>query len=53
VAELSKLFAIEWARGTDVTIEEAVVRLLLAVVLSTVVGLDRELRHSRSACAPT
>lgn len=45
MAELSELFPIDWARGTDVTIEEAVVRLVLAVALSVVVGLDRELRH--------
>jgi putative Mg2+ transporter-C (MgtC) family protein len=45
VTELSRLFAIDWARGTDVTIEEAIVRLALAVVLSAAVGIDRELRH--------
>jgi putative Mg2+ transporter-C (MgtC) family protein len=45
VAELNKLFAIDWATGTDVTIQEAVVRLVLAVALSAVVGLDRELRQ--------
>jgi putative Mg2+ transporter-C (MgtC) family protein len=45
VAELSRLFAIDWANGTDVTIQEAVIRLLLAVALSSVVGIDRELRH--------
>jgi putative Mg2+ transporter-C (MgtC) family protein len=45
VTELEGLFAIDWATGTDVTIKEAVVRLVLAVVLSAVVGLDRELRQ--------
>jgi putative Mg2+ transporter-C (MgtC) family protein len=45
VAELSRLVAIDWATGTDVTIQEAVVRLVLAVALSAVVGLDRELRQ--------
>jgi putative Mg2+ transporter-C (MgtC) family protein len=45
VAELSGLFAIDWATGTDVTIHEAVVRLALAIALSAVVGIDRELRH--------
>jgi putative Mg2+ transporter-C (MgtC) family protein len=44
-AELSRLFGIDWATGSDVTIEEAIVRLVLAVLLSVVVGLDRELRH--------
>src|ERR671919_1369169 len=45
VAELSRLFTIDWASGTDVTIQEAVVRLALAVVLGAVVGIDRELRQ--------
>jgi putative Mg2+ transporter-C (MgtC) family protein len=45
VTELDRLFAIDWATGTDVTIQEAIVRLVLAVVLSAVVGIDRELRH--------
>src|SRR5918996_3353509 len=45
VAELNRLFAIDWATGTDVTIQEAIVRLGLAVVLSAVVGIDRELRQ--------
>jgi putative Mg2+ transporter-C (MgtC) family protein len=40
---LGELFAIDWATGTDVTIKEGALRLALAVVLSTVVGLDREL----------
>lgn len=45
MAELSRLFVIDWATGTDVTIQEAIVRLALAVALSTVVGIDREVRH--------
>jgi putative Mg2+ transporter-C (MgtC) family protein len=45
VAELSRLFAIDWATGTEVTIEEAALRLGLALVLSAVVGIDREVRH--------
>jgi putative Mg2+ transporter-C (MgtC) family protein len=45
VAELRQLFSIDWASGTDVTIQEAIVRLALAVVLSAAVGLDREIRH--------
>jgi putative Mg2+ transporter-C (MgtC) family protein len=44
VAQLSQLFAIDWATGTDVTIKEAILRLALAIALSAVVGLDRELR---------
>jgi putative Mg2+ transporter-C (MgtC) family protein len=45
VAELSRLFVIDWATGTDVTIQEAIVRLALAVALSAVVGIDREVRR--------
>lgn len=45
MAELSGLFAIDWATGTDVTIQEAILRLVLAAALSSVVGIDRELRH--------
>jgi putative Mg2+ transporter-C (MgtC) family protein len=45
VAELSRLFAIDWATGTEVTIKEAALRLALAIVLSAVVGIDREVRH--------
>jgi putative Mg2+ transporter-C (MgtC) family protein len=45
VSELSRLFAIDWATGTEVTIQESVVRLVFAVALSSVVGIDRELRH--------
>ena len=45
MAELSRLFVIDWATGTDVTIQEAIVRLALAIVLSAVVGIDREIRH--------
>ncbi len=43
--EPGSLFAIDWASGTEVTIEEAILRLALAIVLSAVVGLDRELRQ--------
>lgn len=42
---LNSLLAIDWATGTDVTIEETVLRLVLAIALSALVGLDRELRH--------
>lgn len=45
MAELSRLFTIDWATGTDVTIQEAALRLGLAIVLSAVVGIDREVRH--------
>ncbi|HEX5079829.1 MAG TPA: MgtC/SapB family protein [Geminicoccaceae bacterium] len=45
MAELSELFAIRWATGTEVTLQEAIIRLVLAVALSSVVGIDREVRH--------
>jgi putative Mg2+ transporter-C (MgtC) family protein len=45
VTELNRLFAIDWATGTDVTNQEAIVRLVLAIALSAVVGIDREVRH--------
>jgi putative Mg2+ transporter-C (MgtC) family protein len=45
VTELNRLFAIDWATGTDVTNQEAIVRLVLATVLSAVVGIDREVRQ--------
>jgi putative Mg2+ transporter-C (MgtC) family protein len=45
VVGINELFAIDWATGPDVTIREAALRLALAVVLSAVVGIDRELRH--------
>ena len=45
MAELSRLFAIDWATGTDVTTQEAALRLALAIALSAVVGIDREVRQ--------
>jgi putative Mg2+ transporter-C (MgtC) family protein len=42
---MGELLAVDWATGTEVTIKEAALRLALAVVLSAVVGIDRELRH--------
>jgi putative Mg2+ transporter-C (MgtC) family protein len=45
VGALNELLAIDWATGTEVTLQEAALRLGLAVVLSSVVGIDRELRH--------
>jgi putative Mg2+ transporter-C (MgtC) family protein len=45
VGDLGGLFTIDWATGTDVTIKEAALRLALAIALSAVVGLDRELLH--------
>jgi putative Mg2+ transporter-C (MgtC) family protein len=42
---MNDLLAIDWATGTDVTIREAALRLVLAIALGAVVGIDRELRH--------
>jgi putative Mg2+ transporter-C (MgtC) family protein len=43
---LSELLAFEWAVGAGpVSIQEAGLRLALAVVLSGLVGIDRELKH--------
>jgi putative Mg2+ transporter-C (MgtC) family protein len=42
---MNELLAIDWATGTDVTIQEAALRLVLAIALGAVVGIDRELRH--------
>ncbi len=45
VAGLEGLWAIEWASGADVTLKEAVVRLLAAILLGAVIGIDREVRE--------
>jgi putative Mg2+ transporter-C (MgtC) family protein len=43
---LSELLSFQWASdGGPVSLQEAIVRLVLAVVLSAAVGLDRELKH--------
>jgi putative Mg2+ transporter-C (MgtC) family protein len=42
---LGELFEIQWASGADVTLKEAVLRLILAIVLGAAVGIDRELKH--------
>jgi putative Mg2+ transporter-C (MgtC) family protein len=43
---LSELLTFEWAVGADpVSIQEAGLRLALAIVLSGLVGIDRELKH--------
>jgi putative Mg2+ transporter-C (MgtC) family protein len=43
---LSELFSFQWARdGGPVSLQEAGVRLVLAIVLSAGVGIDRELKH--------
>jgi putative Mg2+ transporter-C (MgtC) family protein len=43
---LSELLAFEWAVGAGrVSIQEASLRLALAIVLSGLVGIDRELKH--------
>lgn len=46
VQSLSELLGFQWASdGGPVSLQEAIVRLVLAVVLSAAVGLDRELKH--------
>ena len=43
---MSELFAFEWAVGTDpISMQEAGLRLGLAIVLSGLLGIDRELKH--------
>jgi putative Mg2+ transporter-C (MgtC) family protein len=43
---LSELFSFQWARdGGPVSLQEACLRLVLAIVLSAGVGIDRELKH--------
>jgi putative Mg2+ transporter-C (MgtC) family protein len=43
---VSELFSFQWARdGGPVSLQEAGVRLVLAIVLSAGVGIDRELKH--------
>ena len=37
--------AIDWATGADVTLKEAVLRLAAAILLSAIIGIDREVRH--------
>jgi len=46
VEGLSELLSFQWARdGGPVSLQEASLRLVLAIVLSAGVGLDRELKH--------
>jgi putative Mg2+ transporter-C (MgtC) family protein len=43
---VSELLSFQWASdGGSVSIQEASLRLVLAIVLSAAVGLDRELKH--------
>ena len=43
---LSELFSFQWASdGGPVSLQEAGLRLVLAIVLSAGVGIDRELKH--------
>jgi putative Mg2+ transporter-C (MgtC) family protein len=42
---VAELLEIQWADGAAVTLKEAALRLVLAVVLGAVVGIDRELKH--------
>lgn len=45
MAGLGQLLNIDWATGTEVSLKEEALRLVLAMMLSVVVGLDREIRH--------
>jgi putative Mg2+ transporter-C (MgtC) family protein len=46
VEELSELLSFQWARdGGPVSLQEASLRLVLAILLSAAVGIDRELKH--------
>lgn len=46
VESLSELFSFQWASGGGpVSLQEAGLRLVLAIVLSAAVGIDRELKH--------
>jgi putative Mg2+ transporter-C (MgtC) family protein len=42
--DLGELLAIDWATGAEVTVKEGVLRLVVAIMLSAVIGIDRELR---------
>ena len=43
---MSELLSFQWARdGGPVSLQEASLRLVLAIVLSAAVGIDRELKH--------
>jgi putative Mg2+ transporter-C (MgtC) family protein len=43
---LSELLSFQWATGAGpVSLQEASLRLVLAIVLSAAVGIDRELKH--------
>ena len=50
---LSELLSFQWASDGGPASIQAALRLALAILLSAAVGIDRELKHSRSACAPT
>jgi putative Mg2+ transporter-C (MgtC) family protein len=45
VAGLEQLWAIEWATGAEVTLKEALLRLAAAILLSAIIGIDREVRE--------
>ncbi len=44
MAGLEGLLAIDWATGANVTVKEGVLRLVVAILLSAIIGIDRELR---------
>jgi putative Mg2+ transporter-C (MgtC) family protein len=45
VAGLGAFLGIDWATGADVTLKEAVLRLAAAILLSAIIGIDREVRN--------
>jgi len=45
MVDLAELLPIQWATGPHVTLPEVLLRLVLAIGLSALVGLDRELRN--------
>jgi putative Mg2+ transporter-C (MgtC) family protein len=45
MSELGDLLVIDWTAGAHVTTEEAGLRIVLAIVLSALLGIDRELKN--------
>jgi putative Mg2+ transporter-C (MgtC) family protein len=45
MSELTAIWTIEWATGAEVSTKEAALRIVLALALSALVGIDRELKH--------
>ena len=44
MADLGAFLRIDWATGVDVTLKEALLRLAAAILLSALIGIDREIR---------